>query len=150
VSARDAQFEGYCHCGAVTVAIALSRPTDQIELRACQCLFCRHHGAKTLADPEGKLSIEAAPGELNRYRFGLRTADFLLCATCGCYIAAVIEDGGQRRAVLNVVGAGLAEFSETPARPVNYDRENVAARRARRLRTWMPVEIIERGRAVAV
>jgi hypothetical protein len=34
-----------------------------------------------------------AGSKLLRYRFGLKTADFLVCENCGIYMAAVISTG---------------------------------------------------------
>ena len=85
------QLDGACHCGAVSVALTLSKLPAASTLHACQCSFCRSHGAITVSDPDGQAIIASGPGDLNRYRFGLSTADFLLCAHCGVYIAALIE-----------------------------------------------------------
>src|SRR2546422_3634073 len=44
------------------------------------CSFCRKHGARTTSDPSGRVVITVRhPGQLLRYRFGLETADFLVC-----------------------------------------------------------------------
>ena len=64
---------------------------DQWPVRACQCRFCRSHGAHTTSDPGGSIAFQIAdPGKLNRYRFGSRSADFLICRECGVYVAAVM------------------------------------------------------------
>ncbi len=42
------------------------------------------------------------PAKLRRYRFGLKTADFLLCSDCGVYIGALLEDGGKAWFTVNV------------------------------------------------
>ncbi len=87
---------------------------------------------------------------VRRYQFGLKTADFLLCASCGCYIAAIAEAGGEQRATVNAAGVGIPEFSGREAQPVSYDDEDTAGRMGRRMRNWMPVEVLERRHAVAV
>jgi hypothetical protein len=132
-------LRGACHCGLVTVEFETERPED-LPVRACQCSFCRRHGARTVADPEGRLTIRAEPGSLNRYGFGLRTADFLLCACCGTYVAAVVTANGASRATLNAAGTLLAGFETRPAEPVSYDGETAEARIARRLGAWTPTE----------
>jgi hypothetical protein len=136
-----AEFVGACHCGAVAVRLWLVRDIAEIDVRACQCSFCRRHGAKTVSDPGGRLTIGAALGRLTRYRFGLRTAESLICAACGCFVAAVVSEKREQRAVLNVAGVAVGELSERNARPVSYDGEDVAGRRTRRPNNWMPVEI---------
>jgi hypothetical protein len=53
---------------------------DELSVRACACSFCRGHGARTIAHPRGSLDIRVSvPWYLQRYRFGLCTADFLIC-----------------------------------------------------------------------
>ena len=71
---------------------------------------------------------------VRRYRFGARTADFLVCRDCGAYVASVMEDFG----VLNVVGADIAVLASRAARPVDYEGESADQRRARRRQRWTP------------
>lgn len=133
---------GYCHCGAVQLDLELSRAPDELRLRACQCDFCRPRGVRTIADGGGRAVIRANDrGALNRYRFGLRLADYLLCAACGTYIAAVQPDD-QPIAVVNVGGLRVPEFEGLEAEPVSYADETPEERLARRRSYWMPVEII--------
>lgn len=134
-------FAGSCHCGAVSVAFQVTRPLVDLPLRRCGCSFCRRHGARTVADPGGKLVIRAA-GALNRYRFGLGVTDMLLCANCGVYVAALITHEGRDYATLNVNMLDIREDLD-PAPPlVHYDGETAAARIARRLANWTPAEVI--------
>lgn len=128
-------LRGQCHCGAVTVEFETTANAAVLDVRADQCGFCRRHGAKTVSDPAGKLRVRFAEGDVLRYRFGLRTADFLLCRHCGVYIAAVTEDVG----VLNVVGAQVEDLADRQARPVDYEGETPAERRERRRERWTPL-----------
>jgi hypothetical protein len=128
------RLEGGCHCGAITVVFETALAPDTIEVRADQCGFCRRHGAKTVSDPAGRLTLRFAETAVRRYRFGARTADFLVCRECGAYVASVMEDFG----VLNVVGADIAVLASRDARPVDYDDETPDERRARRRRRWTP------------
>jgi hypothetical protein len=132
-------FAGACHCGTVRAALETSA---EPAVRACSCAFCRRHGAHTVSDPAGSLRIEAAR-TLHRYRFGLETADFLLCPGCGVYVAAVVADGEALRATLNVAGMDVAPLAARDAEPVSYDGESAEARRARRLARWTPTHIVE-------
>ena len=55
------------------------------------------------ADREGVVEVTAADWSLvERYRFGSRTADYLLCRRCGVYIGAFCETSAGLRAVVNV------------------------------------------------
>ena len=130
---------GACHCGAVQVDLVLSRAPAELRLRACQCGFCRPRGARTISDQGGSATVRAErPEALIRYRFGLRTADYLLCAACGSYVAAVQPDEPSI-GVVNVGGLGVPEFEGRSPEPVDYSGETVEARLARRRSYWMPV-----------
>jgi hypothetical protein len=138
-------LRGACHCGQVEVTLETAMSVMDLPLRACGCSFCRRHGTKAVADPNGRLSISAPANGLNRYRFGLRTADYLICRTCGAYVAAVISGNDAERATLNVTATGISELADRPAEQVDYDRESVEGRRARRLTSWTPSRIVHRA-----
>jgi hypothetical protein len=140
-------LRGACHCGQVEVAFETASPVADLPLCACGCSFCRRHGTKAVADPNGRLTISAPPNGLNRYRFGLRTADYLICRTCGAYIAAVISGHGEERATLNVTATAIPGLADRHAEPVDYDRESAEDRRARRLTTWTPSRIVQQAQA---
>ena len=133
-------FPGSCHCGNVEVAYETALAPAETQVRACGCGFCRRHGGLTVSDPAGRLRIAVEdPKRLIRYRFALGTADFLICADCGVYLAAVLADGEGAWAVLNVnVLDDRGAFSRTPE-PANYDAEDQADRIARRKARWTPV-----------
>jgi len=137
------QLAGHCHCGAIRVIMEPGKPVSELPLRACQCSFCRTRGALTTSDPAAHLFVEAAPGSINRYRFGLRVTDFLLCAECGTYVAAVSETDGGLMGVLNVRGVDLAGFEGREPDPMIYDDETADQRLARRQDRWMPVSVVE-------
>lgn len=139
-------YRGSCHCGAITVTLSLPRPAGDMRVRSCQCGFCRPRGTRTVADPAGTALISmASPGQLHRYRFGLKTADYLLCANCGSYIGAVQEEAGGLISVINVGGLDIPAFREIKADPVSYDGETAAERLARRRTYWMPATIAAAG-----
>ncbi|WP_372786111.1 GFA family protein [Phenylobacterium sp.] len=137
------ELAGHCHCGAIRVELTTALAVEDLPLRACQCGFCRRHGALTTSDPEGWLHIEAAPGAANRYRFGLGITDFLLCAECGVYVAATMETEGRLTAVLNVPGVNLPGFEGRAPSPMIYDDETPDERVARRAGRWMPAVFVE-------
>lgn len=112
-------------------------------LRSCSCSFCRSHGTRTLSDRNGLAEITAAdPSLVEHYRFGSRTADYLLCRRCGVYVGAVCETSSGIRAVINVNCLDdRAAFTQAPAAP-NYDGEGTDARLDRRATNWMPVTVL--------
>ncbi|HEY3637117.1 MAG TPA: hypothetical protein VGK90_03115 [Rhizomicrobium sp.] len=134
------RFEGGCHCGNLEFVFEASQPLEALGLRADQCSFCRAHGARNTSDPNGTMSISVRDaGALIRYRFGLRTADFLICACCGVYIGALMEDGGASWFTVNVNAFRSAPHDDFPIAPANYEGEDIPARIARRKQRWTPV-----------
>jgi hypothetical protein len=136
-------FEGACHCGALRASFETSRSPGEIQVRACQCSFCRRRGGLTVSDPEGRLRFQAAKGKLHRYRFGTGTADFLICRDCGTYVGVVQAIEGVLYGVLNVAGTDIRALAERPAVPMDYDAETAGSRAARRQGKWTPAELVE-------
>lgn len=136
-------MDGKCHCGAVRVDFVTEQAANDLAVRTCQCTFCRKHGARTVTDPEGRLTVRFAREDaVRRYGFGPRTAEFLLCAECGVYLCAVAEVEGLHYATLNInVMDDRAAFSEND-QPVVLDGETVDERIARRARAWTPARIV--------
>jgi hypothetical protein len=130
---------GGCHCGNIKVHLRLAQTPSETPLRACACSFCRAHQTRTVADPAGVFEVAAEDWSLvEPYRFGSRTADYLVCRRCGVYVAAVCETAAGLRAVVNINSlADRASFTAVPSAP-DYDGESREARLARRAANWMP------------
>jgi hypothetical protein len=95
-----------------------------------------------VADPEGVFEVWADNWSLvERYRFGTRTCDFLICRRCGVFIAAVAEMTAGTRAVVNV--NCLSDRGDFISVPVIHDfgDETVETRLSRRTANWMPAII---------
>lgn len=132
---------GQCHCGNVEVAFETSAAVDELSLRICSCSFCSKQGARYASDPHGEVRIIVHDEtDLIRYRFGLATADFLICKRCGIYVGATFSGEGATYAVLNVNALGRAdELTRLPIR-FDYHNETIEERTARRTATWTPVK----------
>ena len=124
-------YEGACHCGDVRFE-ATAPPT----LRACQCSFCRRHGAKTTSDRASALIVT---GQVRHYGFASRTADFLLCPECGAFIAAAMNADGRQFGVVNVVGAQIEGLWDQPAEAMAFGEQSPTENGARRLSNWTPM-----------
>jgi hypothetical protein len=133
---------GSCHCGNVTVVFETAVRPAEVAVRECQCSFCRKHGSRSVTDPSGALTVAARDwSEVSRYRFGLKTADFLVCRRCGVYAAAVMPDGSKTYGALNLnLLDERAQFTEPPA-AVSYDAETVDQRIERRRVRWTPTSV---------
>jgi len=133
-------FEGGCHCGDLTYMFEARGGLDVLGLRACICRFCRAHGARNTSDPKGAMQIKVHdPLSLVRYRFALRTADFLICAKCGVYIGAHLPSAAGGWITVNVNTFRNAPALDFPIVLHNFDAENAAARIERRKAKWTPV-----------
>lgn len=81
----------------------MTRPAPDYAPRACDCSFCRKHGAAWLADPEGRLRIhQHDDAALLRYRHGSGQAEFIACARCAVLMWVNYEVDGRLYAAINV------------------------------------------------
>jgi hypothetical protein len=137
------RIEGACHCGNVSFVLETTHAREDIAPRACDCTFCARHAAQCWSDPRGSAVIEVREDALlQRYRFGERTADFLLCRGCGGYAGAMITQGETQRATLNL---RLTALRDLPAQPVSYQAETREERIVRRLARWTPARLVLRA-----
>ena len=133
-------IHGRCHCGRIGFRFDTLLAPQDLPLRRCGCSFCRRHGARTTSDAAGSVQFEIGePTALRRYRFGLRSADFLLCAECGTYLAALIETAAGAYTTLNANCFEQAEALTQDAPIVVYENETLEQRMARRVARWTPV-----------
>jgi len=134
------QYLGRCHCGALTAHYQTTLEPSVWGMRACQCSFCRSHGALTTSDPAGLLAFHCTdPTLIRRYRFGGRTADFLICRECGVYVGVQMATEKGTFGVLNVLSLRPLITSLPAAEPMNYGAETAEIRRLRRATRWTPL-----------
>ncbi len=132
-------YHGACHCGAVSATYETDAP---VRLRHDGCSFCASRGVKSASDPEGKVTLTSAK-RLTRYRFGQKSADFLICPSCGTYVATHMDGPRGAVGVINVVGLQIPELRDEPAPTVSLDGETQDERMARRLSRWTPMTLTE-------
>lgn len=102
MTAIRAALKGGCHCGAISLAFSTSSGPADTAPRACDCSFCRAHGAAWISDAAGHLTLHAhQPDRLRRYRQGSLAAQFLLCGDCGVLLAVVLEEDDRTYAAVN-------------------------------------------------
>jgi hypothetical protein len=139
-------YLGACRCGALGYRFTTATAPAEWDVRACECSFCRDHEATCTSDPEGSVEILVnEPAALERHRFGLETADFLLCGRCGDYVAAVIATPHGARATvnLNLLEDPPRDLPEAVA--VSYAAESRGERIRRREERWTPLADKARG-----
>lgn len=134
---------GQCHCGTLKASFETQKAPAELGVRTCQCEFCRRVGAVNISDPEGEVIIDASPDDLTRYRFAMKTADFLICRHCGVYIAAVIGESPDIRSTINVAGLRMKEFLAIEEAPMEYGAESGVDRIARRFIKWTPTRFAD-------
>ncbi len=129
---------GSCHCGSVSFRY---ERVAALSVRECQCGFCRKHGSRNVSDPQGLTEI-ASKVPLTRYRFGLGITDFLICPTCGSYVAAAMGQGEDCRSTLNL-NCFDDPHPELVPEPMVYHAEDAGDRLERRRQRWTPTRIVE-------
>jgi hypothetical protein len=96
------KIHGGCHCGNLSVEVGLSAEPASYQPRACDCAYCRQHGAAWLSDATGSLAISVAHSqELGIYRQGSEQAELLFCRRCGGLTAVLLQAGGRTFGAVN-------------------------------------------------
>lgn len=129
---------GSCHCGAIGVTLTSSFAIEHFVPRACGCTFCRKHPALWFADPAGQLAMQF-DNPPNRYRFGTKTADFVLCPICGVIVGATCAIDGRDFGILNLNCLDGERDWPKPASLSDFDGEGTGDRLQRRANNWMPL-----------
>lgn len=133
-------YQGGCHCGAIRWVFTTRLAPSAWDVRACQCAFCRMRATRCTSDAQGSVEISVADANaLERYRFGLATADFLICRRCGVYIGALVESHGRAYATINLNTMTTPVDDVAEARAIDYGAENASERIDRRTSRWTPV-----------
>jgi|SRR5580658_24863 hypothetical protein len=104
---------GGCHCGSIAVEVALSGAASSYAPRACDCDFCRKHGAAYVSDPRGSLLLQVRESDhLGHYRQGSGSAEMLVCRHCGVLLGALYREPQSLLAAVNVrVLEACADFA---------------------------------------
>src|SRR5260221_14679366 len=96
---------GGCHCGNIAVEMELPRAARTYSPRACDCDFCRKHGAAYVSDPQGCLRVRIRDGrDSGTYRQGSEIADCLFCRNCDVLVGANYRSEGKIYGVVNANG----------------------------------------------
>jgi hypothetical protein len=131
------EYEGRCHCSAIGYKFRTQVAPADWTIRACDCSFCRAHDVLSASGPTAQIEFFARePDRMRRYRFGLRTADFLLCANCGVYVGAVMARDTGTFGIINIRALVAPPGDLAAVVPVTYDGEDEDSRIARRERRW--------------
>jgi hypothetical protein len=136
--------EGSCHCGAIRIILRTTRPPHNQVLGACQCGFCRKHNARAFSDPDASVTLIARePEHLQRYSFGLHTAQSVICRRCGVYVAMVLIEEDRAWSTINIDTLDERASFTRAAEPRDFSAEDAAGRTARRKARWSPTTLVD-------
>ncbi len=95
-------LRGGCYCGNLVLELELTNEPGHYHPRACDCGFCRKHGAAYLSDPQGSLWIQIRDPQCSTsYRQGNELAEMLLCTRCGVLVSALYRENGRVYGTVN-------------------------------------------------
>ncbi len=139
-------FKGGCHCGGIRFEITTTKKLNPLSPRQCGCTFCQRHGVFGVSDPGGKLCVKISNSDnVNRYQFGHKTAEFLICKVCGVapVVLSIIDD--HLYSVLN--GRSLDQpwpFDVSNIPQMDFGDEIPGERLERRKKNWIAdVKVLE-------
>jgi hypothetical protein len=129
-------ISGGCYCGNILLDVQLANEPGSYNPRACDCAFCRKHGAAYISDPRGSLRVRIDDQRRSgTYRQGSELAEMLLCTHCGVLIGAVYRTEDRIYATVNVRAVeGDANFGV--AQPVSPKKLSPDAKVARWKELW--------------
>lgn len=131
-------LRGSCHCGRLGASFSTAIEPAALHPRACDCTFCRKHGAAYISDPTGRLAFDATEaGALREYRQGSETARLLLCGYCGVLMGVVFDHAGRTYGAVNA-GCLDGEPALGSAAVVSPQRLSPAEKMERWLQVWVP------------
>ena len=138
-----ATLTGGCHCETIRVEFETELAPSDFEPRACQCSFCRQHQSRAISDPNGRLHIAVADGNLlSRYQFGMKSIQFLVCRDCGVYVAGFLPDPTDDKAFGTLMLSALDQRNGFPAPvPKKYYDQDREDRTERRRKVWTPATL---------
>ena len=135
------RYKGACHCGNIALTFETEKAATDFTPRACDCSFCRKHSTRALSDPAGHIHLSVQrEDDLNRYQFGTKATQFLICRSCGVYVSAYMPDGDA--AFANVLASVLHDHDRFGSGELtDYGNEDEAGKRARRRQRWTPAAL---------
>jgi hypothetical protein len=98
---------------------------------------------RLLSDPKAPVTLRVAdPQHLQRYSFGLKTADQIICRRCGVYVAMTLTDGGLVWSVINIDTLDDRTLFTHAPEMRDYSNEDSEERIARRKARCCPTTLV--------
>ncbi len=115
------------------------RTPPELGLHPDTCSLCKKRYSVYTSDPTSEVHLTARDeARLERYRFGTRMADFLLCRSCGVLVAAYMHEPPLAVVNVNVLEAREA-FLANQLQIADLDGKSLEDRLARRCAKWTSV-----------
>ncbi len=131
------QLRGSCYCGNIRFVFATDKADAELPKRECQCGFCVLHGRISTSDRDGEMRIAIeTPENVNKFRFGHRTADFYVCRKCGAIPVVTSEIDGASVGLVDVRMIEGFAWSRADTSRHDSEGEEVGDRLARRKSYW--------------
>ena len=148
MSMRDfTTIDGSCHCKNIRFAFRWPDSEPDIPVRRCGCTFCQKHGGAWTSHRDSDLTIAIDSESLvSKYRFGTKTADFVICSVCGVTPLVLCEIDGTLYSVVNVNTFEDADRISFSSSVTDFDGEDTGGRLERRKRNWIPQVILKNNK----
>lgn len=131
-------LNGSCHCKNIQYIFKTTTSPADYSVRKCLCSYCQKKGNRYISDPKGELEIMIKQDEsVQRYQFGTRTADFLICKNCGVIPVVTCEIDNQIYAVININSLEKVGDFNRHSQEADFDRESTQNRLQRRKKNWI-------------
>ncbi|CAN5124701.1 GFA family protein [soil metagenome] len=93
------QYEGGCHCGAITFSLEAGDPIT--EVLSCNCSICTKRGSLLAFFPRGALTLKTPQSDVATYKFNKHVIAHHFCTVCGCapFADGKAPDGAEIAAV---------------------------------------------------
>lgn len=136
-------LEGSCHCGAIAISLSLPGAPQEQAIGNCQCSFCRKHNARTYSHPKANATLTVQEAKhLQRYTFGLQTAESIVCRQCGVYVAMILSESNRAWSTINIdILDDRALFGDATLSK-DFSAENSEDRIKRRKAQWIPTSLV--------
>jgi hypothetical protein len=131
-------ISGSCHCGTIAYQLETDFKLEDLPVRICTCDFCTKSGNRYISDAKAHLVIFWDEPKVNRYQFGTKTADFIICKQCGTMPFVLSKIDGHYYAVVNI--NTITEQNQSDQKDfsrLNYDEELIKDRLNRRRKNWI-------------
>lgn len=132
------KITGACHCQRIRVELTWPATAGPMPAKRCGCSYCMRFDGTWTSHPEAELVLQVAgDAREQRYRFGTGTADFLFCGHCGVVLAALDDNAGNTRAVVNINTLDLSQEISFSNSDSDFEGESLQARLDRRAANWI-------------